>query len=542
MTRFVFITGGVVSSLGKGLASAAIGALLQARGYTVRLRKLDPYLNVDPGTMSPYQHGEVYVTDDGAETDLDLGHYERFTGVPARGSDSVTAGKIYSWVLSKERHGDYLGGTVQVVPHVTNMIKECIFKDVDDVDFVLCEIGGTVGDIEGLPFLEAIRQLRFELGRECVAYLHLTLVPLIASAGELKTKPTQHSVRELRGIGIQPDILLCRTEHPIPEDAKRKIALQCNVELGGVIPAEDVSTIYEVPIKYHAEGLDTQLLRHFGLPYAEEPDLSRWESIVERIKKPEGEVTIAVVGKYMGLQDAYKSLDEALTHGGIANNVRVKTVWFDAEIFETDDAALHLQDAHGILVPGGFGERGVEGKVKAATFARERNVPYFGICLGLQMAVVEAARQMADIQGAGSTEFGECAEPVVGLLTEWERDGAVETRTADSDLGGTMRLGAYPCKLADGSLAEKIYGVPEISERHRHRYEVNVNYMNSLSAAGISFSGMSPDGRLPEVIELPDHPWFVGVQFHPELKSKPFEPHPLFASFIEAALKQSRLV
>jgi len=538
MTRFVFITGGVVSSLGKGLASAAIGALLQARGYSVRLRKLDPYLNVDPGTMSPYQHGEVYVTDDGAETDLDLGHYERFTGVPARGSDSVTAGKIYSWVLAKERHGDYLGGTVQVVPHVTDMIKECILKDVDDVDVVLCEIGGTVGDIEGLPFLEAIRQLRFELGRECVAYLHLTLVPFIASAGELKTKPTQHSVRELRGIGIQPDLLLCRTEQPIPEDAKRKIALQCNVELGGVIPAEDVASIYEVPIKYHAEGLDTQLLRHFGLPYEAEPDLSRWEGIVERIKKPEGEVTIAVVGKYMGLQDAYKSLVEALTHGGIANNVRVKTVWF----VETDDAALHLQDAHGILVPGGFGERGVEGKVKAATFARERDVPYFGICLGLQMAVVEAARKMADIEGAGSTEFGACAEPVVGLLTEWEREGEVETRSAADDLGGTMRLGAYPCRLADGSLAKRIYGTSKISERHRHRYEVNVNYMNRLSAAGLSFSGMSPDGRLPEIIELPNHPWFVGVQYHPELKSQPFDPHPLFASFVEAALKQSRLV
>jgi CTP synthase len=543
MTRFVFITGGVVSSLGKGLASAAIGALLQARGYTVRLRKLDPYLNVDPGTMSPYQHGEVYVTDDGAETDLDLGHYERFTGVPARGSDSVTAGKIYSWVLAKERRGDYLGGTVQVVPHVTDMIKECILNDVDDGDdFVLCEIGGTVGDIEGLPFLEAIRQLRIELGKEQVAYLHLTLVPFIASAGELKTKPTQHSVRELRGIGIQPDILLCRTEQPISDEAKRKIALQCSVELGGVIPAEDVRSIYEVPIKYHEEGLDTQLLRHFGLPHDEEPDLSRWERIVERVHKPEGEVTIAVVGKYMGLQDAYKSLDEALTHGGIANNVRVKTVWLDAEIFETDDAALHLQDAHGILVPGGFGERGVEGKVKAATFARTRDIPYFGICLGLQMAVVEAARNLADIDGAASTEFGDCAEPVVGLLTEWERDGEVETRTADGDLGGTMRLGAYPCALADGSLAQKIYDATEISERHRHRYEVNVNYMNRLSAAGVSFSGMSPDGRLPEVIELPDHPWFVGVQFHPELKSKPFDPHPLFASFIEAALKQSRLV
>ncbi|MGH1483958.1 MAG: CTP synthase [Geminicoccales bacterium] len=542
MTRFVFITGGVVSSLGKGLASAAIGSLLQARGYTVRLRKLDPYLNVDPGTMSPYQHGEVYVTDDGAETDLDLGHYERFTGVPARGSDSVTAGKIYSWVLSKERHGDYLGGTVQVVPHVTDMIKSCILKEVDDVDFVLCEIGGTVGDIEGLPFLEAIRQLRFELGRGRVAYIHLTLVPFIASAGELKTKPTQHSVREIRGIGIQPDVLVCRTEFPISPEAKRKIALQCSVDLNGVIPAEDVKSIYEVPVKYHAEGLDTQLLRHFNLPADDEPDLTRWHAIAERVHKPEGEITIAVVGKYMGLQDAYKSLDEALTHGGIANNIRVKTVWLDAEIFETDEAAQHLQDVHGILVPGGFGERGVEGKVKAVTFARTRRVPYFGICLGLQMAVIEAARNLAGIDQAGSTEFGACAEPVVGLLTEWERDGEVETRSADDDLGGTMRLGAYPCALAQGSLAREIYGDAEISERHRHRYEVNVNYMNKLSAAGLAFSGMSPDGRLPEIIELPDHPWFIGVQFHPELKSKPFDPHPLFASFVKAALDQSRLV
>jgi CTP synthase len=542
MTRFVFITGGVVSSLGKGLASAAIGALLQARGYSVRLRKLDPYLNVDPGTMSPYQHGEVYVTDDGAETDLDLGHYERFTGVPARGSDSVTAGKIYSWVLAKERHGDYLGGTVQVVPHVTDMIKECILKEVDDTDFVLCEIGGTVGDIEGLPFLEAIRQLGFELGRDRVAYLHLTLVPYIRSAGELKTKPTQHSVRELRGIGIQPDILLCRTEHPIPMDARRKIALQCNVELGGVIPAEDVRSIYEVPIRYHEEGLDTALLRHFRLPAEEEPDLRVWEEITERVAKPEGEVTIAVVGKYMGLQDAYKSLDEALTHGGIANNVKVNTLWLNAEIFEKDDAALHLQDVNAILVPGGFGERGAEGKVRAVTFARERKIPYFGICLGLQMAVIEAARQLAGIEKAASSEFGPSEEPVVGLLTEWEREGALETRSADGDLGGTMRLGAYPCVLAEGTLARQIYGEAEIDERHRHRYEVNINYMNSLSAAGLSFSGMSPDGRLPEIIELPGHPWFLGVQFHPELKSKPFQPHPLFASFVKAALDQSRLV
>jgi CTP synthase len=542
MTRFVFITGGVVSSLGKGLASAAIGALLQARGYSVRLRKLDPYLNVDPGTMSPYQHGEVYVTDDGAETDLDLGHYERFTGVPARGNDSVTAGKIYSRVLAKERRGDYLGGTVQVVPHVTDMIKACILEGVEDADFALCEIGGTVGDIEGLPFLEAIRQLGFELGRDRVAYVHLTLVPYLASAGELKTKPTQHSVRELRGIGIQPDLLLCRAERPIPPEARRKIALQCNVQPAGVIPALDVRSIYEVPIRYHEEGLDTQLLRHFRLAHEQGPELGRWREICERLHKPEGEVTIAVVGKYMGLPDAYKSLDEALTHGGIGSRVRVNTRWLAAETFESSDAALHLQDVNGILVPGGFGERGAEGKVAAVTFARERHIPYFGICFGMQMAVVEAARHLAGIDGAGSTEIGPTDEPVVGLLTEWERDGRRERRGPGGDLGGTMRLGAYPCILEPGSLAHAIYGQDEISERHRHRYEVNINYVNRLSAAGLRFSGMSPDSRLPEIVEMPDHPWFLGVQFHPELKSKPFAPHPLFASFIEAAVHQSRLV
>jgi CTP synthase len=542
MTRFVFITGGVVSSLGKGLASAAIGALLQARGYSVRLRKLDPYLNVDPGTMSPYQHGEVYVTDDGAETDLDLGHYERFTGVPARGCDSISAGKVYARVLARERHGDYLGGTVQVVPHVTDGIKEFILEDVGDADFVLCEIGGTVGDIEGLPFLEAIRQLGFERGRDRVAYLHLTLVPYLAAAGELKTKPTQHSVRELRGIGIQPDLLLCRADRMIPADARRKMALQCNVRQEGVIPALDLESIYEVPIRYHEEGLDTELLRHFNLPHEGRPDLSRWEEICARRARPEGEVTIAVVGKYTGLQDAYKSLDEALTHGGIDNRVRVNTRWLAAEIFESDDAALHLQDVNGILVPGGFGERGSAGKVAAVTYARERHIPYFGICFGMQMAVVEAARNLAGIEGASSSEFGPTDEPVVGLLTEWERAGVIETRAQDGDLGGTMRLGAYPCVLEPGSLAQAIYEQDEISERHRHRYEVNINYVNRLSAAGLRFSGMSPDGRLPEIVELQGHPWFVGVQFHPELKSKPFEPHPLFASFIEAALRQSRLV
>jgi CTP synthase len=542
MTRFVFVTGGVVSSLGKGLASAAIGALLQARGYSVRLRKLDPYLNVDPGTMSPYQHGEVYVTDDGAETDLDLGHYERFTGVPARGCDSISAGKVYARVLARERHGDYLGGTVQVVPHVTDGIKEFILEDIGDADFVLCEIGGTVGDIEGLPFLEAIRQLGFELGRDRVAYVHLTLVPYLASAGELKTKPTQHSVRELRGIGIQPDLLLCRADRLIPPEARRKIALQCNVHQEAVISALDLASIYEVPIRYHEEGLDTALLRHFDLPHHGRPDLGRWEEICARLMRPEGEVTIAVVGKYTGLQDAYKSLDEALTHGGIDNRVRVNTRWLAAEIFEADGAAQHLQDVNGILVPGGFGERGSAGKVAAVTFARERHIPYLGICFGMQMAVVEAARKLAGIENASSTEFGPSEEPVVGLLTEWERQGVIETRAAGGDLGGTMRLGAYPCILEPGSLAHAIYDQDEISERHRHRYEVNINYVNRLSAAGLRFSGMSPDGRLPEIVELPDHPWFVGVQFHPELKSKPFEPHPLFASFIKAALDQSRLV
>jgi CTP synthase len=542
MARYIFITGGVVSSLGKGLASAALGALLQARGYKVRLRKLDPYLNVDPGTMSPYQHGEVFVTDDGAETDLDLGHYERFTGRPATRHDNITTGRIYQEILAKERRGDYLGATIQVIPHVTNAIKDFVREGNEGFDFVLCEIGGTVGDIEGLPFLEAIRQLGFELGRDRVAYVHLTLVPYLASAGELKTKPTQHSVRELRGIGIQPDLLLCRADRLIPPEARRKIALQCNVHQEAVISALDLASIYEVPIRYHEEGLDTALLRHFGLPHQGRPDLGRWEEICARLIRPEGEVTIAVVGKYTGLQDAYKSLDEALTHGGIDNRVRVNTRWLAAEIFEADGAAQHLQDVNGILVPGGFGERGAAGKVAAVTFARERHIPYFGICFGMQLAVVEAARKLAGIENASSTEFGPTEEPVVGLLTEWDRQGVIETRDAGGDLGGTMRLGAYPCVLEPGSLAHAVYDQDEITERHRHRYEVNINYVNRLSAAGLRFSGMSPDGRLPEIVELPDHPWFVGVQFHPELKSKPFEPHPLFASFVKAALDQSRLV
>jgi CTP synthase len=541
MTRYIFITGGVVSSLGKGLSAAALGALLQARGFKVRLRKLDPYLNVDPGTMSPYQHGEVFVTDDGAETDLDLGHYERYTGVAARRSDSVTTGRIYSTVIGRERRGEYLGATVQVIPHVTDAIKEFIQADIGDADFVLCEIGGTVGDIESLPFLEAIRQLGNELGRERTLFVHLTLVPWIPSAGELKTKPTQHSVKELLGLGIQPDILLCRCDRPIPSGARKKIALFCSLRESRVIPALDVDTIYAVPEAYHAEGFDEQVCDHFGVA-AKAPDLAGWSEIVSRIRKPEGAVNIAIVGKYTHLLDSYKSLAEALTHGGIANNVKVKLNWLDSEIFEKDDAVQHLEGVHGILVPGGFGERGSEGKIEAARFARERGVPYFGICFGMQMAVIEAARHLAGLPEASSTEFGPCRDPVVGLMTEWVRGNQLERRQSDGDLGGTMRLGAYEAMLAPGSRVSELYGATNISERHRHRYEVNINYKGRLEDKGLRFSGMSPDGELPEIVEIPDHPWFIGVQFHPELKSKPFEPHPLFTSFIRAALDQARLV
>jgi len=542
MTRFIFITGGVVSSLGKGLSAAALGALLQARGFKVRLRKLDPYLNVDPGTMSPYQHGEVYVTDDGAETDLDLGHYERYVGVAARRSDSVTTGRIYSTVIGRERRGEYLGATVQVIPHVTDAIKEFILADLRGEDFVLCEIGGTVGDIESLPFLEAIRQLGNELGRERVLFVHLTLVPWIASAGELKTKPTQHSAKELLGLGIQPDILLCRCERPIPPAARKKIALFCNLRESRVIPALDVDTIYAVPGAYHAEGFDREVCEHFGLD-GTEPDLERWEEVVSRIYKPEGRVTIAIVGKYTHLPDSYKSLAEAMTHGGIANNVGVDLDWIDSEVFEAESEALRqLEGVDGILVPGGFGERGSEGKIAAARFARERRLPYFGICFGMQMAVIDAARHLAGLPGAGSTEFGPCEHPVVGLMTEWARGNTLERRDSNGDLGGTMRLGAYPAVLTPESRVAGIYGATCISERHRHRYEVNIGYRQTLEAAGLCFSGMSPDGLLPEIVELPDHPWYIGVQFHPELKSKPFEPHPLFTSFIRAALHQSRLV
>ncbi len=543
MTRFVFITGGVVSSLGKGIAAAALGALLQSRGFSVKLRKLDPYLNVDPGTMSPYQHGEVFVTDDGAETDLDLGHYERFTGVHATQLDNATTGRIYRDVIAKERRGDYLGATVQVIPHITDAIKEAIQRETSAFDFVLVEIGGTVGDIESLPFLEAIRQMGNELGTNSAMFVHLTLVPYIPSAGELKTKPTQHSVKELLNVGIQPHMLLCRCDRPIPENERRKIALFCNVRPEAVIPALDVGTIYEVPIAYHQEGMDREVLRHFGMSYHVEPDLSGWKRILETIQAPEGEVRIAIVGKYTNLLDAYKSLGEALTHGGIANRVKVRLDWVDSEIFERDDTVQRLEDVHGILVPGGFGERGTPGKIEAVRFARERNVPFFGICFGMQMAVIEAARNLAGMKEASSTEFGPCDTPVVGLLTEWSRGNSVEQRTEGDDKGGTMRLGAYPAVLGEGSLVRAIYGgEPLIQERHRHRYEVNVNYKARLEEAGLRFSGMSPDGELPEIVEFPDHPWFVGVQYHPELKSKPFAPHPLFAEFIRAAVRQARLV
>lgn len=542
MARYIFITGGVVSSLGKGLASAALGALLQARGYSVRLRKLDPYLNVDPGTMSPTQHGEVFVTDDGAETDLDLGHYERFTGNPCNRMDNITTGRIYQDIIAKERRGDYLGGTVQVIPHVTDAIKNFVLDGNESYDFVLCEIGGTVGDIEGLPFFEAIRQLGNELPRGDAVFIHLTLMPFIPSAGELKTKPTQHSVKELRSIGIQPDILLVRCDRPIPPNERRKLSLFCNVRESAIVPALDMKSIYDVPIAYHNEGLDSEVLSAFGVTGAPAPNLSRWTEISERVNNPEGEVKIAIVGKYTDLKDAYKSLMEALVHGGIANNVAVTFEWIDSEVFDSDDAASTLEPVNGILVPGGFGERGTEGKVAAAKYARERNIPYFGICFGMQMAVIEAARNLVGIEKANTTEFGPCDEPIVGLLTEWTRGNQLETRHTGSDLGGTMRLGAYPARLKPDSKISQIYGDTEISERHRHRFEVNAEYCARLEEAGMTFSGMSPDGTLPETIELRDHPWFIGVQYHPELKSRPFEPHPLFSSFVAAAVENGRLV
>ncbi|MFV1849848.1 MAG: CTP synthase [Thalassospira sp.] len=542
MTRYIFITGGVVSSLGKGLASAALGASLQARGFTVRLRKLDPYINVDPGTMSPYQHGECYVTEDGAETDLDLGHYERFTGVSSRRSDNVTTGRIYSNVIARERRGDYLGGTVQVIPHITDAIKEFVMSDATE-DFVLVEIGGTVGDIESLPFLEAIRQMGNDLGDGRALFMHLTLVPYISSAGELKTKPTQHSVKELQSVGIQPDILLCRCDREIPINERRKIARFCNVREAAVIPAYDVDNIYQVPISYHQYGLDNEVLHHFGLQ-AQEPDLQPWEDICNTIRNPEGEVTIGIVGKYIQLPDAYKSLTEALTHGGIANKVRVNLEWIASDALEKEGNVNEiLSKLDAIMVPGGFGERGAEGKIAAARYARENKVPYFGICFGMQMAVLEAARHLAGLKDASSSEFGPTKTPLVGLMTEWAKDGgSVERRSGEDDLGGTMRLGNYECKLVDGTRARDIYGSETVLERHRHRYEVNVNFMPQLEEKGLKFSGLSPDGRLPEIVEYPDHPWFIGVQFHPELRSRPLDPHPLFVSYIKAAKERSRLV
>ncbi len=538
MTRFIFITGGVTSSLGKGLAAASLASLLQSRGYRVRLRKLDPYLNIDPGTMSPFQHGEVFVTEDGAETDLDLGHYERFTGVEAKRGDNVTAGKIYSELLIKERRGDYLGGTVQVIPHVTDLIKNFVLKDTADTDFILCEIGGTIGDIEGLPFYEAIRQIGYKLGREKTMFVHVTLVPYLPSAKELKTKPTQHSVKELRSIGIQPDMILCRAEREIPQELCRKIALFCNVAEENVIPAIDARNIYEVPISYHKHGLDTQVLKFFDLPSGKKPDLRKWEGISEKVRKPKQEVNIALVGKYNNLEDAYKSLVEALHHGGFANDTKVNVRWFDASEFN----AKEFKGIDAILVPGGFGERGAEGKIAAIKYARENKIPYLGICFGMQMAVIEYARNVAGIKKASTTEFGSCDEAVVGLMTEWEKAGRKVKRSNKDDLGGTMRLGTYPCKIRKGTKAYEIYGRTGISERHRHRYEVNSNYAARLEKAGLVFSGTSPDGVLPEIVEIKNHPWFVAVQFHPEFKSRPFEPHPLFASFVKAAATKSKVV
>ncbi|MCY3880022.1 MAG: CTP synthase [Rhodobacteraceae bacterium] len=553
-TRYIFVTGGVVSSLGKGLVMASLGALLQARGFTVRLRKLDPYLNVDPGTMSPIEHGEVFVTDDGAETDLDIGHYERFTGVSARSSDCVSAGRIYSTVLEKERRGSFLGQTIQVIPHVTNEIKEFIAEGEGETDFMLCEIGGTVGDIEGLPFYEAIRQFSQEgpAGRQC-QFIHVTLVPHIDACSELKTKPTQHSVKELRSIGISPNVLVCRSEKPIPDKEREKIALFCNVRSDAVISAPDLDSIYRAPIAYHRYGLDDAVLRGFGLSEGEEadPDLGPWIDVSRRVSDVEGLVKVAIVGKYVGLEDAYKSINEALVHGGIANCVRVEPRWIEAEVFENKDPSGYLDGCNAILVPGGFGERGSEGKIRAAGFARERNIPYFGICLGMQLAVIEMVRNLVGVRNAGSEEFehehaaangGRKTENVIYYLGTWQKGEHTEVRQPGDDKGATMRLGAYSAHLSDGSRVKKIYRSCRISERHRHRYEVDVGYRQQLEHHGVRFSGMSPDGKLPEIVEISDHAWFVGVQFHPELKSRPFDPHPLFADFIRAALQQSRLL
>ena len=541
MTKYIFITGGVASSLGKGLAAASLASLLQSRNLKVHLKKLDPYLNIDPGTMSPYQHGEVFVTDDGAETDLDLGHYERFTGIPTRKNDNVTSGKIFSNVLMKERRGDYLGATVQIIPHVTNEIKKFVLDNTKKDDVVLCEIGGTVGDIEGLPFLEAIRQLRNDLGKENTLFIHLTLVPYLESSREFKTKPTQHSVKEVLGLGIQPDILLCRCERTLPEESRRKIALFCNVNYNSVIPAENVSNIYKVPRNLHKYGLDKEVCNFFNLK-TKKPDLKKWELIEKRISSPEGEVTIGLVGKYNTLEDSYKSLVEALIHGSISNNVKLNIEWLDSEIFEKKIKIDTLNRINGILIPGGFGIRGIQGKINAANYARLNNVPYFGICLGMQIAVIEVARNLLGLKKADSTEFAKTKDPVIGIMTEWVKKKKTIKTSANGNMGGTMRLGAYECLLKKKSKIFDIYKRSKISERHRHRYEVNPNYLKKLEKCGLKFSGISPDGSLPEILELENHPWFIGVQFHPELKSKPFDPHPLFVSFIKAAVKRSRLV
>ena len=540
MTRYIFITGGVASSLGKGIASAGLGALLQARGYSVKLRKLDPYLNVDPGTMSPFQHGEVFVTEDGTETDLDLGHYERFTDVNSSVEDNITTGQIYNKVIERERRGDYLGGTVQIIPHVTDQIKEFILNNNKNIDFCLCEIGGTVGDIEGLPFFEAIRQLGNELSDNKTCFVHLTLVPYIAAAGEIKTKPTQHSVKELRSIGIQPDVLLCRSEKRIDKSDIKKIAIFCNVSEKSVIQATDVKTIYEIPKIYMQNGFDTEVLASMKIKKPKKINLRKWNKVVRSVNNPKGQVNIGVIGKYVGLKDAYKSLSEALTHGGIANDISVKIHWIDSEKIKTKKDTKLLKSMSGILIPGGFGKRGSEGKILAINYARTNKIPFFGICFGMQLAVIEAARNLAKIDNANSSELSNTKNPVIGLMTEWEKNDKKFLRDSNSEYGGTMRLGSYPAVLNKKSFSYKIYKTKKINERHRHRYEVNINYKEKLEQIGLNFSGISPDGLLPEIVEIKNHPWFIGVQFHPELKSRPFDPHPLFSSFIKASIKESK--
>ena len=539
MARYIFVTGGVVSSLGKGLSSASLAYLLQSRGYKVRIRKLDPYLNVDPGTMSPFQHGEVFVTDDGAETDLDLGHYERFSGILAKKSDNITTGKIYNDVLKRERQGKYLGKTVQVIPHITNRIKEFIKNDVSKEDFVICEIGGTVGDIESLPFLEAIRQFSNEVGRKNTLFIHLTLVPYMKASDEIKTKPTQHSVKELRSIGIQPDIIICRSERTIPLDQRKKISLFCNVSIQDVIETVDVKTIYEAPISFNNEKLDERVLKFFNIKSRKKVNLLPWKKITNLVLNTKNKVNIAIIGKYVELKDAYKSLDEALTHGGIANNLKVNLVRVESDFLKASEIKYKLKDISGILIPGGFGKRGTEGKIAAINYARTNKIPFLGICFGMQMAVIEFARNRLNIKNATSSEFGKSKASVVGLLSEWIKDGKLIKGT-DKDLGGTMRLGSYEARLKKDTKISKIYNSLKIQERHRHRYEVNINYRKDFENKGMIFSGMSPDNQLPEIIELKDHPWFIGVQFHPEFKSRPLRPHPLFSSFIKAAKINSK--